>query len=419
MEKLTISFWIFGPFDTGNGVFHDCDARMKELRERGFNCVRMESCAGLLNAPDGTPRGDVWLSAPFGRFSAHGRTLNTDPWNGYCNVRERLVAMVRAAKNNGVKVILSSWYYLHTNWFFDESINAELFDMPTEEKIAYFGRELGAALSLLRENGLLDAVAFAELFNEVDGMPFAGTYKANLPYEEVTHVRGLQEKAIAALKTDFPEVLFAFDAGTPFCQEELIPRNADLFSYSCYYLWAVYSLLENECINAELSEPVYPPEALRWMKPESERITVADVLAARGVQRTCPDWNRRCAFFENLDPATFPALETALEEALIQNQDKYFANLEKDARRAIYLRDKILPGKPIVMVEGATYIFGVDVNFEEHSRTFWDIIARQMQYLKDLGFWGAICRTNNGPEDPSWYTNAEDYRRVNAIFLSD
>ena len=42
-----------------------------------------------------------------------------------------------------------------------------------------------------------------------------------------------------------------------------------------------------------------------------------------------------------------------------------------------------------------------------------------MQYLKDLGFWGAICRTNNGPEDPSWYTNAEDYRRVNAIFLSD
>ena len=131
MEKLTISFWIFGPFDTGNGVFHDCDARMKELRERGFNCVRMESCAGLLNAPDGTPRGDVYLRAPFGRFSSHVRQFNGDRWNGTCNVRERLVAMVRAAKNNGVKVILSSWYYLHTNWFFDESINAELFDMPT------------------------------------------------------------------------------------------------------------------------------------------------------------------------------------------------------------------------------------------------------------------------------------------------
>ena len=327
--------------------------------------------------------------------------------------------MVRAAKNNGVKVILSNWYYLHTNWFTSEEINVPLFAMPTEEKIAYFGRELGAALSLLRENGLLDAVAFAELFNEVDGMPFAGTYKANLPYEEVTHVRGLQEKAIAALKADFPEVKFSFDAGTPFCQEELIPRNADLFSYSCYYLWAVYSLLENECINAELSEPVYPPEALRWMKPESERITVADVLAARGVQRTCPDWNRRCAFFENLDPATFPALEKALEEALVQNQDKYFAHLEKDTRRAMYLRDKVLPGKPIVMTEGATFIYSPYLLFEEHSRTFWDIIARQMQYLKDLGFWGAICRTNNGPEDPSWYTNAEDYRRVNAIFLSD
>ena len=85
----------------------------------------------------------------------------------------------------------------------------------------------------------------------------------------------------------------------------------------------------------------------------------------------------------------------------------------------MYLRDKVLPGKPIVMTEGATFIYSPYLLFEEHSRTFWDIIARQMQYLKDLGFWGAICRTNNGPEDPSWYTNAEDYRRVNAIFLSD
>ena len=419
MEKLAISFWIWGPLDTGDGVYHDCEKRMRELRERGFNCVRMESCAGLLNAPDGTPRGGLTLHAPFGRFTANARQSNVDRWEGVCNVRERLLAMHRAAKNNGVKIILSSWYYLHTNWFLDEAVNAPLFEMPDAEKLAYFGRELGAVLSLLREHDLLDTVAFAELFNEVDGLPFAGTYRNDLPREDVLSLRDGQEKAIAALKADFPEVKFAFDTSSPFCQEELIPRNADVLNFHCYYLWPLYELFQRNLINGELTEPDYPPETRRYMKPESEWVSVAEVVAERGVQRTGLDWNRRCALYENLDPNAFPELEKAMEAALVRDQDGYFAALERAVDRAFDIRNRILPGAPVVMGEGVTYCYHNDLLFEEHSPTYWALLERQMRFLKEKGLSGAVCRTTSGPEDPSWDCRADEYRKLNQIFLAE
>lgn len=47
-DRLAISFWIWGLFDTvPNGFFDDLEGRIVELRERGFNCIRLESGAGL------------------------------------------------------------------------------------------------------------------------------------------------------------------------------------------------------------------------------------------------------------------------------------------------------------------------------------------------------------------------------------
>ena len=54
-ERLTISFWIWG-FMCGKpgNVYHDLDRRMLELKERGFNCIRMDSGAGFaMTCPDG------------------------------------------------------------------------------------------------------------------------------------------------------------------------------------------------------------------------------------------------------------------------------------------------------------------------------------------------------------------------------
>ena len=66
---------------------------------------------------------------------------------------------------------------MHTNWHLEETINAELFDgLPTAaDRIRYFTDEHNRVLELLRENGLLQVVAFVELFNEFDNMKFTLT----------------------------------------------------------------------------------------------------------------------------------------------------------------------------------------------------------------------------------------------------
>ena len=36
--------------------------------------------------------------------------------------------------------------------------------------------------------------------------------------------------------------------------------------------------------------------------------------------------------------------------------------------------------------------------------------------LRRAGLWGAVARTPSGPEDPSWNSRADDYRRINEAF---
>jgi hypothetical protein len=59
-DRLTISFWIWAIFDMkSNPSYADLERRFVELKERGFNCIRIESGAGLCHDKDGRPRGEL------------------------------------------------------------------------------------------------------------------------------------------------------------------------------------------------------------------------------------------------------------------------------------------------------------------------------------------------------------------------
>ena len=38
---------------------------------------------------------------------------------------------------------------------------------------------------------------------------------------------------------------------------------------------------------------------------------------------------------------------------------------------------------------------------------------------REHGLWGAVARTNGGPEDPVWHEYAERLQRANAVFLGE
>lgn len=416
-ERLTISFWIWGLYDTEpGGAYHDYDARMKELVDRGFNCVRIDDAAGLLTTAEGKPREQIAVRQPFGKFTGDLRqNVVTTPRT--CRPRERLLELFRAADRQGVKVILSTWYYLHTNWFLDESVNGPLCEgMSVERKFAYFADDLDRILSLLRENGLDHRIAYAELFNEFDGLPFTARYGHIDDPAKAAHLRDLHERAIARLKAAHPGVKFAYDVARFPIQRELVPRNADVLAVHPYYLWGIYmDVFEKDSVRGTTKELPIAPEAARYLvdKPYS----IADVVATRGGNlRTGNDWNARVRLYASLDDAKIPALEQALETALRRDRAKYEKILADVVADAVAVRNEILPTATLVMSEGVAYCASNRLQFEEHSDLYWEILRGQSKLLRANGFWGAIPRTTCGPEDPSWGLRAKDYRAINDLF---
>ena len=138
-EKLTISFPIWGIFGVEPGnIYYDWDKVMPEFVERGFNCIRLETGHGLLTDLQGNPINELTYYAPFGKYTKSVRQLNCVADKGIINFRERLLEIFRAADKYGVKVILSSWFYIHTYWFFEESVTSPLLTLTVEDKIAHF-----------------------------------------------------------------------------------------------------------------------------------------------------------------------------------------------------------------------------------------------------------------------------------------
>lgn len=187
LPKLAISFWIWVYNRMGkDDVFHDLEQRFVELKERGFNCIRTDSGAGLLCAPDGTPRGELMLQEPFPGYSRLIRQMPTR--GGRCDVQKRVVELFELAKRYDVKVILSSWFYLHTFWFVDERIHREMFALSPRQLFRHFAEEYDRLLNLLKEKGLDSQVAFVEIQNEADGLPLFHSHIPNAGPERLKHI---------------------------------------------------------------------------------------------------------------------------------------------------------------------------------------------------------------------------------------
>jgi hypothetical protein len=69
---------------------------------------------------------------------------------GRIDMLRRLIELCTVARRYNVKVILSSWYYLHTFWFTDKNLTAELLGLPLEERLIYFARGLDRILDELK-----------------------------------------------------------------------------------------------------------------------------------------------------------------------------------------------------------------------------------------------------------------------------
>ena len=89
---------------------------------------------------------------------------------------------------------------------------------------------------------------------------------------------------------------------------------------------------------------------------------------------------------------------------------------EEGLAQAVKLRDANYPGIPLVMGEGASYCAHADMRWEERSDAYWEVVEHAARAYRDHGLWGAVARTNCGPEDPVWHEFPERLKRVNDVF---
>ena len=423
-ERLTISFWIWAIFDMESNPFYvDLERRFVELRERGFNCIRIESGAGLCHDKDGRPRGEQtfqeWMPGGHVRMF---RGSSDRFMEGRCDPLKRLLEICTLAQRYEVKVILSNWYYLHTYWFADEAINAELLGLPHEERFLYFARALDFLLVELEQRGLQDTIAFAEIFNEADGLPFLGGYgEKNQPGEELNRWRGWHEEGLEFVKARHPGIRFALDTYTPWVNTEHVPRNMQVWNFHSYYLWPVYNVLEHGVAwNGESpqEEPVVGDAIRRFLK--RDLVPYRKVRNCRGDRQPIAlDWYRRVWLYRNLEPAALPELERMLEDNLGRNIEPFKKTATDAVAQAVKLRDRHYPGIPLVLGEGASYCAHAAMRWEERSDAYWEVVEHAARACREHGLWGAVARTCCGPEDPSWHEFPERLQRVNAIFKGE
>ena len=399
--KLTIAFPIWILYDTPgeNACYHDVDRIVREHKERGFNCIRCDSGAGLMHDRFGNPRGEVELTYPFTGYGDKLRQFNVTGEGGKCDLLPRLIALAEAALRHGVKLILSSWYYLHTFWFqpVGDPLCQEHFDVPKTDRVTLFGEYLHYILCELESRGLDGCIAFAEIFNEANGEELVDYTNEETKQKTLEN----HEAALARLQAAHPQILFAYDVTTPM-SPDTVPANMQVLNFHSYFLWDIYDIVADA-----------HPEFF------GDEITLEEVVASRaGRHPADPGWYDRIAKYENLLPQALPAFAAALEEQLKKDFDRYCAQCDEVLDLLPAMTAKA-PDVPIVCGEGVTYIASKALLWEENSDLYWRLIERTLKEYKSRGIRGTVIRTCMGPEDPAWTLCPDRILHYCNLFLAD
>ena len=408
-KRLTIGFplWLIYGTKGENSPYYDIEKVILEHKERGFNCIRIDSGVGLIHDQNGKLRGPFDIADNFGKYERIPRQFGIVGDGGECNLLGRLLETLEACKKHGVYVILSSWYYLHTYWFHKagDPVCDELFAIPYGERFDAFRKFWHYLLLELESRGLTEQVAFVELFNEANDHPYlcgdpdwGGC--ANISDEETLFYKKQHEAALAWLQKEHPDFLFAYDVSNTKRAKENMPDNAQIFNFHSYYLWSVY----NEVV-AEHPE---------WFRNAVTPEMVAETRTGR--LPAAQGWYDRVAKYTDLDTVNMRAFEAALEEKFLEKREKYAENREKKLRKALEYAEGRMP---VVCGEGVSYIAAKALMWEEKSENYWQFVKDGLRLYKEAGLWGTVIRTCCGLEDPCWYAYAHKLLELNTFFLAE
>jgi hypothetical protein len=167
-RKLSISCWIWSWITsaTEGEPYGDLERCIVELKERGFNTVRVETGLNWAFTLDGQPRGQMEFGAWIAGYGWNFSTVNSKG-GGRHDVLKRLIHLFELAKKHGIWVILTSWEYQDSSWFVaDPAIRSEILSHPINDRFMLLARQHDRLLNILEDLDLSSQVAFVEVHNE-------------------------------------------------------------------------------------------------------------------------------------------------------------------------------------------------------------------------------------------------------------
>lgn len=400
-EPMAISFWLWNYYYgiKDGEFFYDLEQCFKELLARGFNTIRVDSGAGLCHTAGGQRRGTIHLHEPFPGYSTlrqiDPRTDLSTQGGCQCDVLEKVIELFTLAQKYHVRVILSSWFYLHTFWFVEDDLVEEFFNIPLEQRFMRFAIDTDRILTALKERGLHHQIAFVEIQNEFDGLFYLwGLDTLGNDDEERRHIhhdfRRWHEEALDFLKRRHPDLLVAIDTCHSGVNREILPRNAHVWNHHMYYSWGVYGKVFEHPVyesDFDFTHAGHHPLLGRFLR--SPLISIDAVRSCRkSLRYVATDWPTRFWLYNNLGEQALPELEHLLTERLAQDIDEYRHAIDNHISQALETRKVLFPDILLVVGEGATYCAHPKMRWEEKSEAYWELVGLCNATAKRVGVLG-------------------------------
>lgn len=222
-HPLAITMWDFSWIERrwdGAG-FEDWDAALDQLKERGYDAVRIDAFPHLLSRD----KEREWLLLPVWYANDWG-----SPYKLRVRLFPALTEFIAKCREKKIKVGLSSW-------FREDSDNVRM-GLDTPQSMAKCWID---TLRLIDEAGLLDTILYVDLCNEFPGDFWAPYFRNDPPWMtwscwHTDRAMAYMRQAIALVREAYPQLpyCFSFDGDNT---EHYREKDLSFFDLAEHHIW--------------------------------------------------------------------------------------------------------------------------------------------------------------------------------------
>jgi len=407
--RLTITLWDFTWYTrtTPGEPFHDLDAAFAEAVERGYNTVRICAMPYLLFGDHGIDTSALRLTTMGGAVGRRTRWYDV-AGGAIVDGRRRLRELFEAARRHDCRVILSSWEYQQSPAFLEgPQWYDALMAIPPEQRHVTVARAMADLVQFVKDAGLADRIAYAELHNEVDLSRLTQVPGGDAdPYWPQ---RQPVADGVELMRRRHPDILATTCYGIPpYLDIGAVPDNGQVATSTCY-VYGVLAALERWA-----GVRVPPPE---FPRPQLRSLLREDAPPFEEYAKQSEPWRLKATGVSASMFYAYDWVDTARwDRWLYENYGDYRVAMANalDDRLSVLVRWAERHRVPAVIGEGWIGYTPLEAEFED-GPVGQGIAEQGLERCIAHGFWGTVLGSNSAPHHPGW-RNVDWQRRWNDRF---